>query len=34
MVVRGERVPGSAIVAAHWAGWAGVTIVVMLFAGI
>ena len=34
LMMRGERVPGAAIVGAHWAGWAGVTVVVLLFAGI
>ena len=34
LVYKGKRVPGEVIVGGHWAAWAGVTVVVLVVAGI
>ncbi|MCB9960408.1 MAG: fumarate reductase subunit C [Rhodospirillaceae bacterium] len=34
LMFKGKRVPGTVIVGGHWAAWAGVTLVVLIVAGI
>ena len=34
LMYKGKRVPGSVIVGGHWAAWAGVTLVVLVVAGV